>query len=212
MENKKVLIPVIIASILLLGIVFTLVYKKTSEDPFKEPEVQTLAPKETKQIETKVQTENGNNIEDFNINETKELPKAVIINDNNEILDDEEAIKYEESIADSLKLEIETKEDGSEVMVDVSGNEIGVEVDAGEQAQETVSGQVMEEIQEDINDYTYKQAYEEIREFVRFHVNTQREAGNPEFMDITEEYISNATPKELDALYIKVMQTIGFER
>ena len=28
--------------------------RKTSEDPFKEPEVQTLAPKETKPIETKV--------------------------------------------------------------------------------------------------------------------------------------------------------------
>lgn len=212
MENKKVLIPVIIASILLLGIVFTLVYKKTSEDPFKEPEVQTLAPKETKQIETKVQTENGNNIEDFNINETKELPKAVIINDNNEILNDEEAIKYEESISDSLKLEIETKEDGSEVMVDVSGNEIGVEADTGEQAQETMSGQVMEEIQEDINDYTYKQSYERTREFVRMEIQSQKEAGNTDFMDITDEYINNATPEELDALYIKVMQTVGFER
>ena len=31
-------------------------------------------------------------------------------------------------------------------------------------------------------------------------------------MDITDEYINNATPEELDALYIKVMQTVGFER
>ena len=53
MENKKLLIPIILGVVLLLGIVFTLVYKKTSEDPFKEPEVQTLAPKETKPIETK---------------------------------------------------------------------------------------------------------------------------------------------------------------
>ena len=75
MENKKFLIPIILGSALLLGIVFTLVYKKTSEDPFKEPEIQTLAPKTTEtQIETKIQVENGNNIEEFNINETKEPP------------------------------------------------------------------------------------------------------------------------------------------
>ncbi len=71
MENKKILIPIIIGIALLCGIVFTLVYKKTSEDPFKEPEIQTLAPKETKPIETKVQTENSNSLDEFDINETK---------------------------------------------------------------------------------------------------------------------------------------------
>ena len=68
MENKKLLVPIVLGAILLCGIVFTLVYKKTSEDPFKEPEIQTLAPKETKPIETKVQTEKGNNINDFIVN------------------------------------------------------------------------------------------------------------------------------------------------
>ena len=89
-------------------------------------------------------------------------------------------------------------------------------VGSGEQIPNTTNEQTtrqdMEDLQNSVDDYTYKQAYEEIREFVRFHVNKQREAGNPEFMDITDEYINNATPKELDALYIKVMQTIGFER
>ena len=57
MENKKLLVPIVLGAILLCGIVFTLVYKKTSEDPFKEPEIQTLAPKETKPIETEKKTE-----------------------------------------------------------------------------------------------------------------------------------------------------------
>ena len=111
-----------------------------------------------------------------------------------------------------MRLETVTKEDGSEVIVDANDNEIGVEADTGEQAQETMSGQVMEEIQEDINDYTYKQSYERTREFVRMEIQSQKEAGNTDFMDITDEYINNATPEELDALYIKVMQTVGFER
>ena len=64
-----------------------------------------------------------------------------------------------------MRLETVTKEDGSEVIVDANDNEIGVEADTGEQAQETMSGQVMEEIQEDINDYTYKQSYERTRKY-----------------------------------------------
>ena len=212
MENKKFLIPIILGSALLLGIVFTLVYKKTSEDPFKEPEIQTLAPKTTEtQIETKIQVENGNNIEEFNINETKEPPKSVIVSENNEVLSESEAKEYDESIANSMKVEIETKEDGSQILLDAGGNEIGV-VETDEPAQETMSGQVMEEIQEDINDYTYKQSLERIREFIKMDIQSQKDAGNTDFMDITDEYINNATPDELDSLYIKVMQTVGFER
>ena len=73
MENKKILIPIILGSALLLGIVFNLVYKKTNEDPFKEPEVQTLATKETKEkeVETKVVGENNQGLNDFDVNEIK---------------------------------------------------------------------------------------------------------------------------------------------
>ena len=66
--------------------------------------------------------------------------------------------------------------------------------------------------EEDINDYTYKQSLERIREFIKMEIQSQKEAGNTDFMDITDEYINNATPDELDSLYIKVMQTVGFER
>ncbi len=48
MENKKIIIPIVLGAVLLLGIVFTVVYKSTSKDPFEKPAVETLAPKETK--------------------------------------------------------------------------------------------------------------------------------------------------------------------
>lgn len=51
MENKKIMIPVILGVILLCGIVFTLVYKKTDGNISKEEVVQTLAQKETEPIE-----------------------------------------------------------------------------------------------------------------------------------------------------------------
>ena len=52
MENKKVMIPIVLGVLLLCGIIFTVVYKKTSgQNPNDQPEVQTLAPKETKPIE-----------------------------------------------------------------------------------------------------------------------------------------------------------------
>ena len=211
--EKKFLIPTVLGVLLLCGIIFTVVYKKTSgPSPNDQPVVQTLAPKETEPIETRVTTDNNNNLTDFEVNETKEPPKSIIVDNDGKALSEEEAIKYEESIADSMKLETVTKEDGSEAIVDANDNEIGVEADTGEQAQETMSGQVMEEIQEDINDYTYKQSYERTREFVRMEIQSQKEAGNTDFMDITDEYINNATPEELDTLYIKVMQTVGFER
>ena len=210
--EKKILIPTVLGVLLLCGIIFTVVYKKTSGPlPNDQPVVQTLAPKETDPIETRVTTDN-NNLTDFEVNETKEPPKSIIVDSDGKALSEEEAIKYEESIADSVRLEIVTKEDGSEAIVDINDNEIGVEADTGEQAQETMSRQVMEEIQEDINDYTYKQSYERTREFVRMEIQSQKEAGNTDFMDITDEYINNATPEELDALYIIVMQTVGFER
>lgn len=89
-------------------------------------------------------------------------------------------------------------------------------VGSGQQIPNTTNEQTtrqdMENLQNSIEDYTYKQSYERTREFVRLQVQRQKEAGNPDFMDITEEYINNASYEELDQLYIKVMHTVGFER
>lgn len=109
MENKKVMIPVILGVMLLCGIVFTLVYKKTSGTISKEPEIQTLAPKETEPIETRVAGENT--LKDFEVNEAKsldELSGGKVFDYNyelEEILDtetkiDEEVIKNVETLSD----------------------------------------------------------------------------------------------------------------
>lgn len=109
MENKKVMIPVILGVMLLCGIVFTLVYKKTSGTISKEPEIQTLAPKETEPIETRVAGENT--LKDFEVNEAKSLDelsggKVFAYNyELEEILDtetkiDEEVIKNVETLSD----------------------------------------------------------------------------------------------------------------
>lgn len=77
MENKKVMIPVILGVMLLCGIVFTIVYKKTDGNVGKEqPVVQTLAPKETEPIETRISTDNKG-VEDFEVNEAKSLDELL---------------------------------------------------------------------------------------------------------------------------------------
>ena len=49
--EKKFLIPTVLGVLLLVGVVFTVVYKKTSgPSPNEQQVIQTLAPKETKPI------------------------------------------------------------------------------------------------------------------------------------------------------------------
>lgn len=110
--EKKFLIPVILGVMLLCGIVFTIVYKKTDGDVGKEqPVVQTLAPKETKEVETRVVGENKESLEDFEVNEAKSLDelsggKVFVYNSElEEVLDtetkiDEEVIKSSETLSD----------------------------------------------------------------------------------------------------------------
>lgn len=71
MENKKIMIPVILGVILLCGVIFTVVYKKTDGTITKEPEIETLAPKETQPVETRVVGGEESTLSDFDVNETK---------------------------------------------------------------------------------------------------------------------------------------------
>lgn len=50
MENKKIMIPIVLGVVLLCGIIFTVVYKKTDGNTGKGEVVQTLASKEFKSI------------------------------------------------------------------------------------------------------------------------------------------------------------------
>lgn len=127
MENKKILIPIILGSALLLGIVFNLVYKKTSEDPFKEPEVQTLATKETKEkeVETKVVGENNQGLNDFDVNEIKpvetiettemEFSNNVIIEttDNESVINNEQSLQPNDNINKVAVGVVDKSEDGT---------------------------------------------------------------------------------------------------
>lgn len=101
MEDKKIMVPVVLGVILLCGIVFTLVYKKTDGTlNNNKQEVQTLAPKETEIIENKVIVkETKGNLDDFDINEIKpvetietiemELSNDIIVEDkDNELVTD----------------------------------------------------------------------------------------------------------------------------
>lgn len=108
--EKKFLIPVILGVMLLCGIVFTIVYKKTDGNIGKEqPVIETLAPKETKEVETRVVGENT--LKDFEVNEAKSLDelsggKVFVYNSElEEVLDtetklDEEVIKSSETLSD----------------------------------------------------------------------------------------------------------------
>lgn len=208
--EKKYLIPTAIGAILLSMLVFTFVYKQTNRDLKPKHEViETLAPKETTPIETKIAGQENNVTSEYKI---EEPGTAVVVDNNGHIMSEEQAKEFEESMVDSMVLETITNEDGSESILDSNGNEIGVVADTGEWAQETMSGKVMEEIQENINDYTYKQSYERTREFIKLQVQLQKEAGNLEFMEITEEYINNASYEELDKLYIKILEVVGSGR
>lgn len=70
MENKKLMIPIILGVLLLCGIIFTVVYKKTSGvNPNDIQEEQILAPKETKPVETKIVGEDNQGLDDFDVNE-----------------------------------------------------------------------------------------------------------------------------------------------
>lgn len=91
--ERKFLIPTILGVLLLCGIIFTVVYKKTSgTSPNDEPVVQTLAPKETEPIETKVVGGDRESLEDFNVNKTKPIEtKVAYIDEEGNLLSDEEA-------------------------------------------------------------------------------------------------------------------------
>ena len=125
MENKKILIPIILGSALLLGIVFNLVYKKTNEDPFKEPEVQTLATKETKEkeVETKVVGENNQGLNDFDVNEIKpvetiettemEFSNNIAITDNESVINNEQSSQSNDDINKATVGVVDKNEDGT---------------------------------------------------------------------------------------------------
>lgn len=119
MKEKKFMIPIILGVLLLCGIVFTVVYKTTSgTNPNEIREEQTLAPKETKPIKTKVVEESDRPLEDFEINEelrektlddlgggvvivTGDIEESSINNENTSIDNEESSINNEDASIDN---------------------------------------------------------------------------------------------------------------
>lgn len=150
--EKKFLIPVILGVMLLCGIVFTIVYKKTDGDVGKEqPVIQTLAPKEKEPIETRITTDNKG-VEDFEVNEAiKETEIQVGIKEE-DIIDDYEG--YEES------MNMESEESSIEETYSLSDEQQVM-------ATSEVSEEINQGVEGGIREYTRKQAedwYNEVLE------------------------------------------------
>lgn len=159
MKEKKFMIPIILGVLLLCGIVFTVVYKTTSgTNPNEIREEQTLAPKETKPIETKVVEDSGRPLEDFEINEElrektlDDLGGGVVIVtgdiEESSINNEDASIDNEESSINNEDASINNENESSETS-------------------ETLSNEDIESIREQYLDYqitVYKEddSYEEI--------------------------------------------------
>jgi len=199
MENKKILIPIILGSALLLGIVFTLVYKKTNEDPFKEPVVSTLAPKETETpIETKVQVDNSNSLEEFDINKIKpNKTKVAYVDESGNILSEEEAQAIEESEIESISQMVE------QVSIDAqSVKEEDYIVDESKEA-ESFSQDEFSDFQSGvslkISELTHQQAIDNMRKALKFDIEKYA-SEYTELQGITPEMIDNYSEEELREL------------
>ncbi len=129
MKEKKFVIPIILGVLLLCGIVFTVVYKTTSgTNPNEIREEQTLAPKETKPVETKIVVEESDRpLEDFEINEelrektlddlgggvvivTGDIEESSINNEDASINNEESSINNENASIDNENVFNETSE------------------------------------------------------------------------------------------------------
>lgn len=74
---------------------------------------------------------------------------------------------------------------------------------------ESLSEEQAEELESNINDFTYKQAVEDSRIVIKNDLAELRKS-NPEFADITDEMVDNYSEDELDALVQKIMKAKGF--
>lgn len=163
MENKKLMIPIILGVLLLCGIIFTVVYKKTSgTNPNDIQEEQTLAPKETEPIETKIVGEDNQGLDDFDINEklaNVETKVSVMIDAADYIEDFEEK-------KESLGILSESSNSSDEESIEET-----TEYELSEEQKIAATSEVSEEmnqgLEDGIREYTRKQAeqwYNEVLE------------------------------------------------
>lgn len=201
--ERKFLIPTILGVLLLCGIIFTVVYKKTSgTSPNDEPVVQTLAPKETEPIETKVVGGDRESLEDFNVNKTKPIEtKVAYVDEQGNILSDEEVKAVEDSEIESIAQLAEQASISAQ-----SVNEEDYIVDASKEA-ESFSQDEFSDFQSGvslkISELTDQQATENMRKALKFDVEKYA-TEYPELQGITPEMIDNYSEEEIYDLYNKI--------
>ena len=174
-----------------------------SEDPFKEPVVSTLAPKETETpIETKVQVDNSNSLEEFDINKIKpNKTKVAYVDESGNILSEEEAQAIEESEIESISQMVE------QVSIDAqSVKEEDYIVDESKEA-ESFSQDEFSDFQSGVSlkmsELVAQDAIRDLRIVLKSEVKKYAPE-YPELHEITPEMIDNYSEDELYDLYNKI--------
>lgn len=197
--ERKFLIPTILGVLLLCGIIFTVVYKKTSgTSPNDEPVVQTLAPKETEPIETKVVGGDKESLEDFNVNKTKPIEtKVAYVDEQGNILSNEEVKAIEESeiksiaqLAEQASISAQSVKE-EDYIVDKSKEEESFSQDEFSDFQSGVSLKISE--------LTHQQAMDNMRKALKFDIEKYA-SEYTELQGITPEMIDNYSEEELREL------------
>ena len=152
--------------------------------------------------------------------EVETVPEAIYIIDGRQ-MNESEYSAYEESLqaneekptdADGNNIpggfsnplvETELSEDGSVASYKVN------ETVADQTEPESLSEEQVEELESNINDFTYKQAVENQRIACKYDLAELRKS-NPEFADITDEMVDNYSEDELDALVQRIMKAKGY--
>lgn len=205
--EKKYLIPTVIGVLLLCGIVFTLVYKKTDGNIKEKVEVQTLETKETKPIENIV-VGGDSSLEDFDINKTEPIEtKVAYIDEEGNLLSDKEAKAIEESEIESIAQLAEQASISAQ-----SINEEDYKVDESKEA-ESFSQEEFSDFQSGvsmkISELTAQEALADMRVALKSEVEKYAPE-HPELQGITPEMIDNYSEEELYSLYGKICDIIGY--
>lgn len=197
--EKKYLIPTIIGVILLCGIVFTVVYKK-NDTKQEKPTVETLAPKETTQAETKVSGKETDSTQES-------IEKSIIVyaGDDGKLLSEQEVKVIEESEQEEIAKMVEEASIASE---SIKAQEQGIDpTEASETEEESLSPEEFSDFQSKVSskvrELTDKQATENMRKALKFDVEKYA-SEHPELQGITPEMIDNYSEEEVYDLYNKI--------
>lgn len=223
MENKKIMIPVILGVILLCGIVFTVVYKKTSgQSPNDQHVVETLAPRESEKESDNTQTiitESSSSLDDFDINEVRKSTTPhteVYVGEDNEILSESEVASVEESQRENFQELIKSAEsiaieEGVEISTDIDESNLANIEETTFTPEESEEIQKVNDEQSEINKQIMKKTYDDAiinaREGLKYDVK-QYAPTHPELQGITDEMIDNYSMEELAELTGKIDRII----